>query len=112
MLVKVHVAVVLPHIDLKFLRRSPPSPAIVGIAQAVVALRDANLCDRTFRSPPDVKVAEKQSAQMRNVRYIAAAALRGTQQQERNIAVWLGAGLSAEASSRRLHCRPTPRLRV
>ena len=37
-LVEVYVAVVLPHVDLKLLRRPPPLPAVIRIAQTVITL--------------------------------------------------------------------------
>src|SRR5579872_5143945 len=74
-LVKVHIAVVLPHVDFKLPRRPPPLPAIVGIVQSVIPLGNRDpLRHAALGRELHIKVAKEQPARVRQIRDPASAA--------------------------------------
>src|ERR1700733_12373115 len=75
-LVEVDLAVMLRHVDFEFLRRSPPLPAVVGIAHAVVAFRESDVHQRRLDASPYIKPAKQQSPQVRHISHAATAGHR------------------------------------
>src|SRR5207253_10589759 len=76
-LVKFRIAVVLPHVDFELPGRTPPLPAIVGIAQAEITFGGPH-GEPFARHDPDVEKAEEQSTEMSKVGDGPAAAGGGS----------------------------------